>query len=421
MRGADLAYAQVRYEREGWRARAFMHWLRGADLPNLLSVDPTGRPIRLDFDTKSFDVSASRTWVLGAHAVTAGGNFRRNVFTRISTAPAAPDRSQGGAYLHSRLQWERLALDLAGRLDKSQSVSGVMFSPRAALLFRPVTGHVLRVAGGQSQRVPTAVDQHIDISVIGGVLPLALIDPSFGSAIFPFVVRSTGAPDVRPESRLTVEAAYTAAAAPGTMGITVWRSRLNDPIALVPSSPYSSLNVPAGWPLPGVVLDALAAQGVVIPSEIRTLNLGPLDSHGLEASWSRALAGGVTGFANYSWQSRPRPAGVTGQTPPYPPGLVSVPPSHRFNAGASYDRNRWLGSATISRVSSAFWSDVLTPAFWGPTESYTLVGATIGVRVAPERLTILLKGTNIYNQSVQQHVFGDIFRRVVSLEAVIGM
>jgi len=58
----------------------------------------------------------------------------------------------------------------------------------------------------------------------------------------------------------------------------------------------------------------------------------------------------------------------------------------------------------------AFWSDVLTSQYHGFSDSYTMVNGSFGVRWANGRVTTLIRGTNLLNQEIQQHVFGDIIK-----------
>lgn len=84
-----------------------------------------------------------------------------------------------------------------------------------------------------------------------------------------------------------------------------------------------------------------------------------------------------------------------------------------MNVGASLNGSRFVGNASVSTATRAFWSDVLTPEFHGWSEGYTLVNGSFGVRWSGGAVTTLLKVTNLFNQDIQQHIFGDILRRTV--------
>ena len=59
---------------------------------------------------------------------------------------------------------------------------------------------------------------------------------------------------------------------------------------------------------------------------------------------------------------------------------------------------------------------MLTSDYDGYTDSYTMVNATFGVKWADGKVTTSLKGTNLLNEKIQQHIFGDILKRSVYAE-----
>jgi hypothetical protein len=75
----------------------------------------------------------------------------------------------------------------------------------------------------------------------------------------------------------------------------------------------------------------------------------------------------------------------------------------------------------VNYSDQGFWSDVLTSAYHGYTDAYTLLNGTIGVKVPGERITVLLKMNNILNQDIQQHVFGDILKTSATIEVRFRM
>jgi outer membrane receptor protein involved in Fe transport len=57
---------------------------------------------------------------------------------------------------------------------------------------------------------------------------------------------------------------------------------------------------------------------------------------------------------------------------------------------------------------------VLDDAYHGTAKAYTVVNAGFGVKWAKnDRVTTSVKATNLGNQTVQQHVFGDITKRQI--------
>ena len=64
-------------------------------------------------------------------------------------------------------------------------------------------------------------------------------------------------------------------------------------------------------------------------------------------------------------------------------------------------------------ATDAFWSDVLTSAYHGYTDGYATVNGSFGVKWQGGTVTTTVKVTNLFNQTVQQHIFGDLLRRTV--------
>jgi len=409
-----FSFLQARYEAQGLRLRAYGNFLNGDNSPNLLAVDANGEPVRLDFKTNTLDLDGAKTWTLAnRHLVSLGVDYRRNNFDTISTAPNAEDRNELGGFGHADLRFGRFHVDAALRLDKFSSVKDVIFSPRLALLFKPTASQSVRASFGRSFRAPNAVDNFFDLEV-GGALPLGGFDPQLGGQVFPFVIRVHGDPNVREESLTTWEIGYTGVLGRTTASGALYLSDLHDPMGNVPGQLYTSANPPPRWPLPLFLLDVLR-----LPSELVTTNLGPVRNRGFELSLSHRFSGGVSAFANYSWQDDPEPLEPDSGTPEYPAGNLSVPSHHRFNLGLTLDRGRFLGGVTLNYMSEAFWADVLGPPYWGPTSAHTLLGASAGVRLAGTRLTLMLKGTNLLDEDVQYHIFGDIAKRSVVLQAKV--
>jgi outer membrane receptor protein involved in Fe transport len=132
-------------------------------------------------------------------------------------------------------------------------------------------------------------------------------------------------------------------------------------------------------------------------------------NRGVEAGLDMRLSAAWSWFANASYQDRPEVTGL-GE------GEVNLPPEYRFNLGASFHGDRLFASANVNHADGAFWTDVLDSRYFGPTEAYTQLNATIGARLADERYVVSLIAQNLTDERVQQHVFGDIISRKVVLQ-----
>ena len=138
------------------------------------------------------------------------------------------------------------------------------------------------------------------------------------------------------------------------------------------------------------------------------MNFDTVTDRGVELSAEVRFTNAVSAFANYSWQAQPIPAG-------FDINELNLPPTHRVNAGIEAARGRYFGNVLGSYVDSAFWQDVL-PGFQGTTGAYTLVDGGFGVRSADRKMTVAIRGKNLLNTPVQQHVFGDVIRRTMTGE-----
>ena len=125
------------------------------------------------------------------------------------------------------------------------------------------------------------------------------------------------------------------------------------------------------------------------------------------------VAPSATVFTNYSWQAAPKAGG-------FDISELNLPPTHRFNAGTSIVHGRYTGSASVNVVSDAFWQDVLDARLHGWTSAYTLINAGFAVKSPDGSMSVAVRGTNLFNERVQQHVFGDVINRSVTGEVHFG-
>ncbi|MCU0240972.1 MAG: TonB-dependent receptor [Vicinamibacteria bacterium] len=449
-RGSYMAYQRAAYSRGNLRLAAFVNWV-DTRAPSLMLLDAaTGTPIQLDFKTRTFDIEAGHSRLLGQHhLLTYGGNARRNVFD-ITIAPKGRDRSEIGAYVQDEIYTTRFRLSIGGRVDKFGNLSDPVFSPRLAALYKLTEAHTVRASFNQAFRAPSLLNNYLDLTIqaLDGLWPICASAPMLcaNPALLPRAVplgpRAIGSeiareinpalPTLKEEGLTAYELAYDGSFNKRTSVrvaayINITNNNVNfvaDPETLTNAGLpafYSSQYPPPGWPFPASLLDMPAFRAALfdrIPATNAYLNLGRFRNRGIELTLQHALRAGFTANLNYSWQETPKALTADPGQLPFPTAELSLPPSHRLNASVQMDRGRLLGSLSVHYVSRTFWNDVMpTMGFEGYTDAYALANASIGLRFPRQHLTVSLKGTNLLNQEIRQHLFGDILKRGLMAEA----
>lgn len=81
------------------------------------------------------------------------------------------ETTEVGGYLQSETDLsDQFELVLAGRLDKHSALPDVVFSPRAAVVFKPREGHALRLSYNRAFSTPSSLNQFLDL---GSAIPNA--------------------------------------------------------------------------------------------------------------------------------------------------------------------------------------------------------------------------------------------------------
>lgn len=429
--GSYAAYSRVGYTRRALKVNAFLN-VTDTEAPNLLLPDPlSGKPLQLNFLSKTLDLEVGDSRPVGSRQVfTYGGNVRRNLFD-ITIAPNVQNRTEIGAYLQDEIFLKRLRVTAGLRADKFGNLDEVVFSPRLMASFKLLPEHALRGSVNRAFRSPSAINNYLDLTVVSpvdlrGLAPL--LPPQLQPLVanpFPLLVRGVGseyaiggrAQAPLTESSVTAyEVGYTGTVAKKTtLTAAFYMNRNEHDINFVQlpntADPYSSANPPPGWPLPASSIDLIALRGIYLPRTAFTyLNLGPTLSKGMELSVDQQFTAGLSAFVNYSWQAKPK---VLDDPDPYPAAELAFPPANRVNVGLTLNGSRYLANAVVSYTDEAFWSDVLTGPYHGFTDAYALVNVTAGRKWAGGRYTTSVKVTNLLNKDIQQHIFGDIMKRSV--------
>ena len=407
--GTIMSYGRVNFSRKGLRVSAFNQGLDG-DASNLLTRDPLGRPIQFSFKTNTSDVDVTNVQTFAKrHVLTYGGNLRYNKFD-LSLAPEADNRVEFGVYAQDEIFLsDHFRLSLGGRVDRFDYLDNFVFSPRVALLVKPVQNHTFRLSYNRAYRSPSVINNFLDVSIAE---PLRLAP----TLVYPLPVRSVGNADLKETSLDAYEVGYTGVLAGRTVlsaAYYVNKSKNDILFTEVRSARYTASNPPPGWPLSPLVIPAVTG-GAGFPALFTYQNFGKTTQKGLELGLDTPVARYLNVFANYSWQGKPEPTG-------FDISELNLPPKNRYNLGASIDYARFLGNVSVSYSDSAFWQDVLDDRYHGTTKAYTLVNAGFGVKWGRgDQLSTSVKVMNLANQDIQQHVFGDVTKRQIVGELRVG-
>lgn len=453
--GSYLGYGRVGFTQGGFRLAAFVNALDG-EAPNLLARDANGVPIQLDFKTQTYDLEAGYTHIVATrHILSYGGNARRNNFD-ITIAPNSKDRTELGAFFQDEMFWDKFRLSLGGRVDKFGNIEDPIFSPRVTAIFKPAHAHSFRLAFNRAFRSPSTINNYLDVTFAQPVdfsafaatpgLPAPLV--AFFRQPFLLPVRAVGSevddpgfagrdrPSLKEESLTAYEVAYTgtingrttvgaafyindtddninfiANAGPGPLQVPFYTPAAPPPgfPPITVGPPFSPVPVPLGT----FVVAALAQRGILLPRNLTYMNIGKIRNKGVELSIDHNFDRNWSGFANWSWQADPEPLDAVGDPRRYPTEEISISPPNRVNAGFSYDGPRFVGSGSVNWTDKAFWVDVLDRTTHGGTDAFTMVNALFGVKFNDGRVVASVKGTNLLNEKIQQHIFGDIIKRSV--------
>jgi outer membrane receptor protein involved in Fe transport len=423
-----LTYLTTRYQKGGRRIAFFTNLLDG-DATNLLARGPTGERLPLVFDTKTFDVEASDMRTIGTrHVLSFGGNYRHNTFD-ISLAPDGDDRNEGGGYIQDEIfLGEHVRWVVGGRLDKFSSIDDAVFSPRTTLMLKPSAAQTFRVSFNRAFRAPSFINNHISTTVLEQVDLSALaplLPPPLQPIVrvpFVFPIRAEGNPDLQQETMTAYEVGYTGVLMDRfNVTASIYWNNTKDGIYFTPETFYTAANPPPTWPpqLPTSILTTLAMRTppVLLPARFTYLNLGTIRDKGIELGVDTPLNRYLNVFVNYSYQWMPEvedlPTGTTIND-------INWPAENRFNAGFDFSYERFFGNLSVNYTDEAYWQDVLDVRFAGITDAFTLVNGGFGVRWLGDKLATSIKVTNLANQEVQQHIFGDILKRQVVGEVRLG-
>jgi len=410
--GSVMGYAKVNYTKKGFKGGFFTNILNG-DATNLLTVDAaTGQPVAFNFGTKTFDFEASNLQTFqGKHVLTYGGNLRYNTFD-LSLAPAADNRIEGGGYVQDEMFLSKMFRLVAGaRVDRFDYLDNFVFSPRVTFMVKPEDNQTIRVSYNRAYRSPSVINNFLAVTIAEplNLSAFAPLNPALATTPYPLPVASNGNPDLNETSVDAYEIGYSGVVANGKAIVSAafYVNKTHDDILFteLTDQRYTAANPPPNWvsftKLPPALINLIP--GGTLPAKFTYLNFGETTQKGFELGVNSTLNRYVGLFANYSYQATPEVN--------FDLAEVNLPAKNRFNIGFNFNRSRYLGDLNVTYSDSAFWQDVLDARYHGTTDSYTMVNGGFGVKWAGGKITTSIKGTNLGNQEIQQHVFGDIIKR----------
>ena len=371
--GSRLTHGKVNYRRGELQAQFFVNAFAG-DAPALLQKTGDGSVLPFTVETLAYDVSFSNAHIVGAqHLLSYGGNYRHTGFD-LSLAPDGTSRDEGGLYIQDEIFLsDRFRWVVGTRVDRFDILDKSVFSPRTTFMFKPRSDHTLRLSFNRAFRAPHFVNSFLDaslgIQIGGGIIPV----PAVGNL------------DLKEEALTAYEAGYIGDLGPTAVSAAVYLNHTDDMILFAP-----------------------VANALGLPVKFTYLNSPRVRDRGVELAVDWTIRDDVASFVNYSWQAETHATELD-------EGELNIAPRHRFNAGIRFTRGRYFGNVSMNFVDKAFWQDVLNTPFHGWTDAYSLVNGGFGVRSSDGQLTASLQATNLFNKEVQQHIFGDIIRRTVTV------
>jgi outer membrane receptor for ferric coprogen and ferric-rhodotorulic acid len=278
-----------------------------------------------------------------------------------------------------------------------------------ALLVKPAANHTVRLSYNRAYRSPSVINNFLDIQITEP-LNLGLFSPLLAGRTYLIPIRATGNTDLTETSVDAYELGYSGVIANGRAIVSAafYVNRTKDDIFFTEQTAlrWTAANPPPNWAfglLPPAVIALTPAHS--FPAAFNYQNFGRTTQKGFEVGINSTVNRNVGVFANYSYQATPSANFALSE--------LNLPAKNRFNVGFNVSRGRFLGDLNVTYSDSAFWQDVLDDRYHGTTDAYTLVNGGAGVRWMNDRVTTSVKGTNLANQQIQQHVFGDIIKRAV--------
>lgn len=159
-------YGQLRLQAGGLFAQAYYNRLDAGDTYFYRS----GNPVVDESSQVSGQVQYSTSVLDGRQQFIGGIDYKQTVARTGGTIHGRNEEddtlTEYGAYLQSETDLtEQLHLTLTGRVDRDDVIEKTQFSPRAALVYRPVPEHSLRATFNRAFTTPAGVNLFLDLFV----------------------------------------------------------------------------------------------------------------------------------------------------------------------------------------------------------------------------------------------------------------
>lgn len=411
-KGSDLSYAKAAYTHHAFNIGLFANLL-DADSINLLTRGADGQPLGFAFSTDTYNLDVSNTTLAGSRNIlTYGGLYRSSKFD-LEIAPQSEDKTEWGVFLQDEiLLGDKVRWLIGGRYDEIDPLDNGVFTPRTSLLISPTPKHTFRLSYNEAFRTPSAINSYLQVEIVNALPGSPYLVPAYAD----------GNVDLVEEKMTAYEVGYVGTFQNGVMlSLAAYRNEVEDtidfytadlwrpgnlppasatlPPQLVPCFGFAPGTGPAGCPLRGL--------GFLFPSNFSYRNIGQQTDQGVEFTLNQRL-GDWNWFFNASWQDTPEFEGLSEAEV----ASQNIAPEWRANAGLSFDSGPFFWSANVNYQDEAYWADVLN--YKGYTDAFTQVNAAIGFRILDERMSLQVIGSNIFDEEIQQHIFGDIISRKVT-------
>lgn len=412
----ELAYWQADWHRDQLHIGLSMQMLDG-DATNLLTRDTTGQPLGFRFINDTLNAEVSNTNVVGdRHVITYGGNFRTHDFD-LTIAPQASSKDEIGIFVQDDIRLtDNLRWVVGLRYDDIDPLRDTVLTPRTSLVYSLAPEHAIRVSYNEAFRTPSTINSFLDVSILQPLDPQGQIVVA-GDA--------DGNVDLVEESLKAYEVGYVGTINNNTqLSVSVYRNETTDSIDFFEAGFYGPTNPPTpfpGWP-PGFATCFLIPPGTsglcpegglagVVPAAYSYRNIGKTIDKGVEFSIEQKIASFLGDnwywWANASWQDDPEIEGADVDE-------VNRAPEWRANFGIGQDLERMFWNLSVNYQDESFWSDVLYAK--AATDGFTQVNGSVGWRIGPNDMTLKLIGQNLFDEELQQHIFGDIIDRRVTAQ-----